>query len=160
VHSDGSLYGTERKRFSIEIAREVLQSIHSNSYRQQLKGAMRSKNRHSLFLITVLLVWICFPALLRGATSPVHLPVSLDYSFIRSVFVNQVFTQPANGPCRSMQATAAPGSSSGSLQSGLIRICSSWQAISRSVLASRSATPALKWRVGRIHRTPAADLPG
>jgi len=106
VHSDGSLYGTERKRFSIEIAREVLQSIYSNSYRQQLKGAMRSKNRHSLFLITVLLVWICFPALLRGATSPVHLPVSLDYSFIRSVFVNQVFTQPGE---RAMPLNAGNG---------------------------------------------------
>lgn len=44
--------------------------------------------------------------LLWGATTPVYLPLSLDYSFIRSLFVNQVFTQPGE---RAMPLNAGNG---------------------------------------------------
>jgi hypothetical protein len=67
---------------------------------------MRSKSRNRLFLVTLLLTWACFPALLWGATTPVYLPLSLDYSFIRSLFVNQVFTQPGE---RAMPLNAGNG---------------------------------------------------
>ncbi len=36
----------------------------------------------------------CFPSVLLAAKTPVNIPLTLDYPFIRAVFVDQLYTQP------------------------------------------------------------------
>jgi hypothetical protein len=53
---------------------------------------MRSKSAAAVLLTGLFVVG--FPALLAAATQTVRIPISLDYSFIRSIFVNQAYTEP------------------------------------------------------------------